>query len=91
MFLNKNMVTSDMDYKVSIVHLKAPLGDNVTLLTQPFGVQSDEGLTLKIWPIYIINSIDKTKVPRYTLPLTQHNSYFGNLPPLIFRSNDYKW
>ena len=57
---NKNMVTSDMDYKVSIVHLKAPLGDNVTLLTQPFGVQSDEGLTLKIWPIYIINSIDKT-------------------------------
>ena len=54
------MVTSDMDYKVSIVHLKAPLGDNVTLLTQPFGVQSDEGLTLEIWPIYIINSIDKT-------------------------------
>ena len=80
LFLNKNMVTSDMDYKVSIVHLKAPLGDNVTLLTQPFGVQSDEGLTLKIWPIYIINSIDKTKVPRYTLPLKQHNSYFGNLP-----------
>ena len=39
------MVTSDMDYKVSIVHLKAPLGDNVTPLSQPFGVQS--GLTLE--------------------------------------------
>ena len=35
------------------------------------------------WPIYIINSVNNTKfIPCYTLPLTQHHSFFRNLPPL---------
>ena len=33
------------------------------------------------WPIYVINSVDKTKLPCCTLPLTQHHSFFRNLPP----------
>ena len=49
-----------------------------------------EGLTLKILAfklftmanIYVINSDDNTKLPCYTLPLMQHQSLFGNLPPL---------
>ena len=35
------------------------------------------------WPIYIINSVDNTKVPCYTLPPTQHYSFFTNLPPFM--------
>ena len=34
------------------------------------------------WPIYIINSVNNTKLPCYTLPLMQHHSFFRNLPPL---------
>ena len=34
-------------------------------------------------PINLFNSIDKTKFPYYTLPPTQHYSFFGNLPPLF--------
>ena len=33
------------------------------------------------WPIYAINSVDNTQLPCYTLPPTQHHSFFGNLPP----------
>ena len=54
---------------------------------------SDEGLTLKWqlwnslqWPIYVINSVDNSKLPCYTLPPTQHHSFFRNLPPLIIWS-----
>ena len=50
---------------------------------------SDEGLTLETsalklftWPIYVINSVDDPKLPYYTLPLTQHHSFFRNVPPL---------
>ena len=51
---------------------------------------SDEGLLhLKCqllnstqWPIYIINSVNNTKLPCYTLTLMQHHSFFRNLPPL---------
>ena len=32
------------------------------------------------WPIYFINSNDNTKLPCYTLPPTQHHSFFRNLP-----------
>ena len=50
---------------------------------------SDEGLTLKDLkllprPVYIINSVDNTKLPCYTLPLTQHHSFLRNLPPYSF-------
>ena len=34
------------------------------------------------WPIYIINSVNNTKLPCYTLPLMQHQNFFRNLPPL---------
>ena len=49
----------------------------------------DEGLTLQTsafnslqWPIYIINSVNSTKLHCYTLPLMQHHSFLRNLPPL---------
>ena len=35
--------------------------------------------TLIRWPIYIFNSVDNTKLPCYTLPPTQHHSFFRNL------------
>ena len=54
---------------------------------------SDEGLTLETsalklftWPIYVINSVDDPKLPYYTLPLTQHHSFFRNVPPLLLNS-----
>ena len=30
---------------------------------------------------YIINSVDQTKLSRYTPPTMQHHSFFWNLPP----------
>ena len=33
------------------------------------------------WPIYVINSVDNTKLPSYTLLPTQHHRFFRNLPP----------
>ena len=54
---------------------------------------SDEGLTLETsalklfsWPIYVINSVDDPKLPYYTLQLTQHHSFFRNVPPLLLNS-----
>ena len=54
---------------------------------------SGEGLTLETsalklftWPIYVINSVDDPKLPYYTLPLTQHHSFFRNVPPLLLNS-----
>ena len=35
------------------------------------------------WPIYIINSVNNTKLPCYTLPLMQHHSFFRNLLRLL--------
>ena len=35
------------------------------------------------WPVYIINWVDYTNLPCYTLPPTQHHSFFINLPSLI--------
>ena len=50
---------------------------------------SNEGLTLETSTfkrftmiIYIINSVNKTKLSCYTLPLSQNHSFFRNLPPL---------
>ena len=50
---------------------------------------SDEGLTLETSTlkhftmiIYIINSVNKTKLSCYTPPLLQNHSFFRNLPPL---------
>ena len=53
-----------------------------------FWIRSDEGLTLETsafrisvrWPIYIINSVDKTKFLYTTSPPTQHHSFFRNYP-----------
>ena len=53
-----------------------------------FTVRSDEWLTLETsafrisvrWPIYIINSVDKTKFLYTTSPPTQHHSFFRNYP-----------
>ena len=33
-------------------------------------------------PVYVINSVDKTKLPCYTLSPTQHHSFFRNLSPI---------
>ena len=52
---------------------------------------SDEGLTLEMsafrisvrWPIYIINSVDKTKFLYTTSPPTQHHSFFRNYPFIL--------
>ena len=35
----------------------------------------------KLWPINVINSVDKTKMSCYTPLLMQHHSFFRNLPP----------
>ena len=56
----------------------------------PF-IRSDEGLTLAKrqlwnslrWPTYVINSVDNTKIPCYTLPPTQQHRFFKNLPLLF--------
>ena len=56
-------------------------------------IRSDEGLTLETsafrisvrWPIYIINSVDKTKFLYTTSPPTQHHSFFRNYPFNIWR------
>ena len=53
--------------------------------------RSDKGLTLETsafrisvwWPIYIINSVDKTKFLYTTSPPTQHHSFFRNYPFII--------
>ena len=50
--------------------------------------RSDKGLTLETsafrisvrWPIYIINSVDKTKFLYTTSPPTQHHSFFRIYP-----------
>ena len=34
------------------------------------------------WTIYVINLVENTKLPCYTLPPTQHHCFFRNLPPL---------
>ena len=54
---------------------------------------SGEGLTLETsalklftWPIYVINSVDDPKLPYYTLSLTQHHSFFRNVPLLLLNS-----
>ena len=46
---------------------------------------SDEGLTLKDlkllpWPVYIINSVDHTKLHCYTLPPKQHTVSLETYP-----------
>ena len=54
-------------------------------------IRSDEGLTLETsafrisvrWPIYIINSVDKTKIFVYYFPMAmQHHRFFRNYPLL---------
>ena len=35
------------------------------------------------WPIYIINSVDKTKFLYTTSPPTQHHSFFRNYPFIL--------
>ena len=60
-------------------------------LTHNSSIRSDEGLTLGTsafrisvrWPIYIINSVDKTKFLYTTSPPTQHHSFFRNYPLLF--------
>ena len=39
------------------------------------------------WTIYVINLVENTKLPCYTLPPTQHHCFFRNLPPLSIISH----
>ena len=39
------------------------------------------------WPIYVINTVDDTKLPSYTLPPIQHHSFFRKLSPLVVLSS----
>ena len=46
--------------------------------------------------IFVINSADNINIPLYTLPPTQHHSFFGNLPSLCFETayksvSKYNW
>ena len=43
------------------------------------------------WPIYVINSFDNTELPCYTLPPTQHHSFFRNLPLQFITSDRQIW
>ena len=46
------------------------------------------------WPIYIINSVDKTKLSGYTPLPTSHHNFFRSLPPLplsILRVNQSEY
>ena len=36
---------------------------------------------------YVINSVDNTKLPCYTLPPTKQHSFFRNLPPLLVQDD----
>ena len=68
-------------------HIKA----TVQFITK---ICSDEGLTLETsafrisvrWPIYIINSVDKTKFLYTTSPPTQHHSFFRNYPFIHYQN-----
>ena len=61
---------------------------NTTNNCENSSIRSDEGLTLETsafrisvrWPIYIINSVDKTKFLYTISPPTQHHSFFRNYP-----------
>ena len=65
---------------------RALVADLFSLKVDIPSVSSDEGLTLVTsalanslrWPIYVINSADNTKLSCYTLPPTQHHSFFRN-------------
>ena len=71
--------------------LKAGIS-SVSPLSEWLDSHSDKGLLLEMsayklftvanlnssqWPIYIFNSVVKTKSPCYTLSLTQHDSFFS--------------
>ena len=65
-----------------------PYRDSKSCDVSSVWIRSDEGLTLETsafrisvrWPIYIINSVDKTKFLYTTSPPTQHHSFFRNYP-----------
>ena len=69
--------------------------DNVNWPPYRDSKSSDEGLTLETsafrisvrWPIYIINSVDKTKFLYTTSPPTQHHSFFRNYPFIHLNKN----
>ena len=58
-------------------------GINLGLLSLWQGASAQNSLK---WPIYVFNSVDDTKLPCYTFPLTQHHSFFRNLSPLFIIS-----
>ena len=68
-------------------------------LRQSESIRSDKGLTLETsafrisvrWPIYIINSVDKTKFLYTTSPPTQHHSFFRNYPLIYFCTAVWIW
>ena len=43
------------------------------------------------WLIYVLNFVVNTKLPYYTLPQTQHRSFFRNLPPHSFYFDRLTW
>ena len=65
---------------------------------KPFAIHSDKRLKLEkrqLWnsiqsPFYVINSVDNTKLPFYTLPPMQHHGFFRNYDLLWFADRQHK-
>ena len=81
------MIGHTIDYNgVGVGHRTEILKADVSSVSP--SIRSDQGLTLETsafkisvrWPIYIINSVDKTKFLYTTSPPTQHHSFFRNYP-----------
>ena len=65
---------------------------------EPFAIHSDKRLKLKKrqlwnsiqWPFYVINTVDNTKLPFYTLPPMQHHGFFRNYDLIWFADQQHK-
>ena len=64
------------------IHDISVLSTELIIRTRPndIGLETS-ALKLFMVTIYVINSVADTKLPCYTLPPTQHHSFFRNLPP----------
>ena len=65
---------------------------------EPFANHSDKRLKLEKrqlwnsiqWPFYVINTVDNTKLPFYTLQPMQHHGFFRNYDLLWFADQQHK-
>ena len=65
---------------------------------EPFAIHSDKRLKLEKcqlwnsiqWPFYVINTVDNTKLPFYTLLPMQHHGFFRNYDLLWFADQQHK-